>query len=134
MTDLVPPTLPDFGIPAPKINPFVEEARAHTNQWIRDVGLIRSDVALRRFLISDLGAVGAWCYPGAPLPHLLTASDMFAWLLWVDDHFDDGDFRHDPDLVARRLRETLDALLTDDAPRSAAGSALRDVFDRMTDP
>ena len=134
MIEFTVPTMPDFGVPAPILHPLVDDARAHTNRWVQEAGLIRSETALRRFLSSDLGAVAAWCYPTAPREHLLTAADMFAWLLWVDDHFDDAEFRHDPPLVERRLRETLDALLTDDAPRSPAGAALREVFDRMTSP
>lgn len=134
MVDVSFPTVPDFGVPAPTLHPLVDEARAHTNRWVQDVGLIRSETGLRRFLSSDLGAVAGWCYPTASREHLFTAADMFSWLLWVDDHFDDGEFRHDPRLVERRLRETLGPLLTDDAPRSPAGAALRDVFDRMTGP
>lgn len=134
MAESPPLIIPDFGVPAPVPHPLVDEARAHTNQWVRDVGLVRSETAMRRFVISDLGAVAAWCYPRVEREQLLTAADMFSWLLWVDDHFDDAEFRRQPALVERRLRETLDVLLCDDAPRSAAGAALRDVFDRMTRP
>ncbi|MFE1173041.1 terpene cyclase [Streptomyces sp. NPDC058773] len=83
--------MPDIFCPFPhRINPHVEEARAHLVDWTRHTGLIEREAAGKRFAKADFGWFAAMVYPTADAARLNLMADWFAWLFLVDDQLDDG--------------------------------------------
>ncbi len=82
--------LPDFYLPYPaRLNPHLEQARAHTRQWARAMGMLEGS---RRLGEADLDAhdyalLCAYTHPDCDGPELSLITDWYVWVFFFDDHF-----------------------------------------------
>lgn len=91
--------LADILCPFPfQLNPRVETARKHLDEWVGVRNLVRRESARIRFDRADFGWFVAVVHPTADAERLALMADWFAWLFLVDDQLDDGD-------VGRRLEQ-----------------------------
>ncbi|MFF8844093.1 germacradienol/geosmin synthase [Streptomyces sp. NPDC015127] len=82
--------LPDFYVPHPaRLNPHVEEARQHTTQWARRMGMLEgsgiweeSDLAAH-----DYALLCAYTHPDCDTEALSLVTDWYVWVFFFDDHF-----------------------------------------------
>lgn len=72
------------------INPWVQEAHAHTLDWAKQYRLVRKEEALHRFETSRFTWLAARAYPTAGRVELEAINDWLTWLFLFDDQFDEG--------------------------------------------
>ena len=85
-----PFTLPDFYVPYPaRLNPHVEEARRHTKEWARGMGMLEgSGVWEEKDLDShDYALLCAYTHPDCSSEALSLVTDWYVWVFFFDDHF-----------------------------------------------
>ncbi|GAA1390982.1 hypothetical protein GCM10009639_20260 [Kitasatospora putterlickiae] len=82
--------LPSFYVPHPaRLNPHLDEARAHSSEWARDMGMLEgSGVWTRADLDAhDYGLLCAYTHPDASAEALSLVTDWYVWVFFFDDHF-----------------------------------------------
>ncbi|WP_067687206.1 terpene synthase family protein [Nocardia jejuensis] len=85
--------LPDFYMPYPaRLNPHVEEARAHAREWADDMGLFEPQQGhhiwdLRDLDRHDYGLLCAYTHPECDSAELNLITDWYVWVFYFDDHF-----------------------------------------------
>lgn len=82
--------LPDFYVPYPaRLNPRLEDARAHAKQWARDFGMLEgSGVWEERDLDShDYALLCSYTHPDCDGEALSLVTDWYVWVFFFDDHF-----------------------------------------------
>ncbi|WP_371538034.1 germacradienol/geosmin synthase [Streptomyces sp. NBC_01023] len=82
--------LPEFYLPHPaRLNPHLEEARAHTKRWARGMGMLEgSGVWDERDLDAhDYALLCAYTHPDCGGPELSLVTDWYVWVFFFDDHF-----------------------------------------------
>jgi germacradienol/geosmin synthase len=88
--------LPEFYVPWPaRLNPHLEEARAHSKAWARELGIVGRpkdgsspeiwDESM--FDAMDYALLCAYTHPEAPGPELDLVTDWYVWVFYFDDHF-----------------------------------------------
>ncbi len=82
--------LPAFYTPYPaRLNPHLEEARAHTRRWARDMGMLEgSGIWTGRDLEAhDYALLCSYTHPDASAADLCLVTDWYVWVFFFDDHF-----------------------------------------------
>ncbi|GAB2596746.1 terpene synthase family protein [Streptomyces capparidis] len=82
--------LPEFYLPHPaRLNPHVEQARGHSTQWARDLGMLEgSGIWEQKDLDShDYALLCAYTHPDASEAELALVTDWYVWVFFFDDHF-----------------------------------------------
>lgn len=82
--------LPDFYVPHPaRLNPHLEDARAHTRRWARDFGMLEgSGVWEERDLDAhDYALLCSYTHPDCDSEALCLVTDWYVWVFFFDDHF-----------------------------------------------
>ena len=82
--------LPEFYLSYPaRLNPHLEEARAHSKEWARGMGMLEgSGVWEERDLDAhDYALLCAYTHPDASGPDLSLITDWYVWVFFFDDHF-----------------------------------------------
>ncbi|MFJ6937730.1 germacradienol/geosmin synthase [Streptomyces sp. NPDC101132] len=82
--------LPDFYVPHPaRLNPHVEQARAHSTEWARGFGMLEgSGVWEQSDLDShDYALLCAYTHPDCDADALSLITDWYVWVFFFDDHF-----------------------------------------------
>ncbi|MER5182704.1 terpene synthase family protein [Streptomyces sp. NPDC002896] len=82
--------LPQFYMPYPaRLNPHVEEARAHSRQWAREMSMLEgSGIWEERDLDAhDYALLCAYTHPDCDGPPLSLITDWYVWVFFFDDHF-----------------------------------------------
>ncbi len=82
--------LPDFYVPYPaRLNPHLEDARVHTKQWARALGMLEgSGVWEESDLDShDYALLCAYTHPDCDSEALSLVTDWYVWVFFFDDHF-----------------------------------------------
>ncbi|MEU6477621.1 germacradienol/geosmin synthase Cyc2 [Streptomyces sp. NPDC047017] len=82
--------LPHFYMPYPaRLNPHVEEARAHSTRWARDMGMLEGSGIWERSDLDahDYGLLCAYTHPDCDGPALSLITDWYVWVFFFDDHF-----------------------------------------------
>ncbi|MCJ1680117.1 germacradienol/geosmin synthase [Streptomyces sp. APSN-46.1] len=82
--------LPDFYVPYPaRLNPHLEDARVHTKQWARALGMLEgSGVWEERDLDShDYALLCSYTHPDCDSDALSLVTDWYVWVFFFDDHF-----------------------------------------------
>ncbi|MFJ4777232.1 germacradienol/geosmin synthase [Streptomyces sp. NPDC088762] len=82
--------LPDFYVPYPaRLNPHLEDARVHTKQWARALGMLEgSGVWEERDLDShDYALLCSYTHPDCDGEALSLVTDWYVWVFFFDDHF-----------------------------------------------
>ncbi|MGW0495524.1 germacradienol/geosmin synthase Cyc2 [Streptomyces sp. NPDC003007] len=82
--------LPHFYLPHPaRLNPHVDEARAHSTEWAREMGMLEGSGVWKRADLDahDYGLLCAYTHPDCDAPALSLVSDWYVWVFFFDDHF-----------------------------------------------
>ncbi|MFJ3441539.1 germacradienol/geosmin synthase Cyc2 [Streptomyces sp. NPDC086081] len=85
-----PFTLPHFYMPHPaRLNPHLEEARAHSTEWAREMGMLEGSGVWDRADLDahDYGLLCAYTHPDCDGPALSLITDWYVWVFFFDDHF-----------------------------------------------
>ncbi|MEU9559299.1 germacradienol/geosmin synthase Cyc2 [Streptomyces fumanus] len=82
--------LPHFYLPHPaRLNPHVDEARAHSTVWARDMGMLEGSGVWEQSDLDahDYGLLCAYTHPDCDGPDLSLITDWYVWVFFFDDHF-----------------------------------------------
>ncbi|GGN01675.1 germacradienol/geosmin synthase Cyc2 [Streptomyces fuscichromogenes] len=82
--------LPHFYMPYPaRLNPHLEEARAHSTEWARETGMLEgSGIWTQADLEAhDYGLLCSYTHPDCDGPALSLITDWYVWVFFFDDHF-----------------------------------------------
>ncbi|MFF8033668.1 germacradienol/geosmin synthase Cyc2 [Streptomyces sp. NPDC016626] len=82
--------LPPFYLPHPaRLNPHVEQARAHSAAWAREMGMLEGSGVWERADLDahDYGLLCACTHPDCDGPALSLVTDWYVWVFFFDDHF-----------------------------------------------
>ncbi|MBC7269959.1 MAG: germacradienol/geosmin synthase [Streptomyces sp.] len=82
--------LPHFYMPYPaRLNPHVDEARAHSTAWAREMGMLEGSGIWEQADLEahDYGLLCAYTHPDCDGPALSLITDWYVWVFFFDDHF-----------------------------------------------
>ncbi|MFF8092771.1 germacradienol/geosmin synthase Cyc2 [Streptomyces sp. NPDC016675] len=82
--------LPHFYLPHPaRLNPHLDEARAHSTTWARQMGMLEGSGVWERSDLDahDYGLLCAYTHPDCDGPALSLITDWYVWVFFFDDHF-----------------------------------------------
>ncbi|MEV1167270.1 terpene synthase family protein [Nonomuraea sp. NPDC049784] len=82
--------LPDFYMPYPaRLNPHLEEARLHSKQWARDMGMLDDPGVWEEADLDahDYPLMCAYTHPDCDGAELSLITDWYVWVFFFDDHF-----------------------------------------------
>ncbi|MCT7356396.1 terpene synthase family protein [Streptomyces sp. 15-116A] len=82
--------LPHFYLPYPaRLNPHVDEARAHSTAWAREMGMLEGSGVWEQSDLDahDYGLLCAYTHPDCDGPALSLITDWYVWVFFFDDHF-----------------------------------------------
>ncbi|MYS90705.1 MULTISPECIES: germacradienol/geosmin synthase Cyc2 [Streptomyces] len=82
--------LPHFYMPHPaRLNPHVDEARAHSSEWAREMGMLEGSGVWEQADLDahDYGLLCAYTHPDCDGPALSLITDWYVWVFFFDDHF-----------------------------------------------
>ncbi|MFF3644345.1 germacradienol/geosmin synthase Cyc2 [Streptomyces sp. NPDC002564] len=82
--------LPHFYMPyRARLNPHLEEARAHSARWARDMGMLEGSGIWEQSDLDahDYGLLCAYTHPDCDGPALSLITDWYVWVFFFDDHF-----------------------------------------------
>ncbi|MFF9773438.1 germacradienol/geosmin synthase Cyc2 [Streptomyces sp. NPDC013978] len=82
--------LPHFYLPYPaRLNPHLEEARAHSSVWAREMGMLEGSGVWDQADLDahDYGLLCAYTHPDCDGPALSLITDWYVWVFFFDDHF-----------------------------------------------
>ncbi|MEU6658398.1 germacradienol/geosmin synthase Cyc2 [Streptomyces sp. NPDC046821] len=82
--------LPHFYMPyQARLNPHVDEARAHSTGWARDMGMLEGSGVWEQSDLDahDYGLLCAYTHPDCDGPALSLITDWYVWVFFFDDHF-----------------------------------------------
>ncbi|MCF3120091.1 germacradienol/geosmin synthase [Streptomyces arenae] len=82
--------LPHFYMPHPaRLNPHLEEARAHSTGWAREMGMLEGSGIWEQSDLDahDYGLLCAYTHPDCDGPALSLITDWYVWVFFFDDHF-----------------------------------------------
>lgn len=131
--------LPHFYMPHPaRLNPHLEEARAHSTRWARDMGMLEGSGIWEQADLEahDYGLLCAYTHPDCDGPALSLITDWYVWVFFFDDHFLDM-FKRTPDRAAGKahldrlpLFMPLDPAASVPEPRNPVEAGLKDLWAR----
>ncbi|WNE97537.1 family 2 encapsulin nanocompartment cargo protein terpene cyclase [Streptomyces luomodiensis] len=82
--------LPDFYMPYPaRLNPHVQEAREHSTQWAREMGMLEGSGIWEQEDLDahDYALLCAYTHPDCSGAELSLITDWYVWVFFFDDHF-----------------------------------------------
>lgn len=82
--------LPDFYMPYPaRLNPHLDDARAHTRTWARGMGMLEGSGVWEEADLEahDYALLCSYTHPDATGPDLSLVTDWYVWVFFFDDHF-----------------------------------------------
>ncbi|MFG2777063.1 germacradienol/geosmin synthase Cyc2 [Streptomyces prunicolor] len=82
--------LPHFYMPyAARLNPHLDEARAHSSTWAREMGMLEGSGIWEQADLDahDYGLLCAYTHPDCDGPALSLITDWYVWVFFFDDHF-----------------------------------------------
>lgn len=82
--------LPHFYLPHPaRLNPHLDEARAHSTEWAREMGMLEGSGVWEQSDLDahDYGLLCAYTHPDCDGPALSLITDWYVWVFFFDDHF-----------------------------------------------
>ncbi|MBZ9640025.1 germacradienol/geosmin synthase Cyc2 [Streptomyces sp. PSKA30] len=82
--------LPHFYMPYPaRLNPHVDEARAHSTGWAREMGMLEGSGIWEQTDLDahDYGLLCAYTHPDCDAEALSLITDWYVWVFFFDDHF-----------------------------------------------
>ncbi|QNP69517.1 germacradienol/geosmin synthase [Streptomyces roseirectus] len=131
--------LPHFYMPHPaRLNPHVEQARAHSTEWAREMGMLEGSGIWDQADLEahDYGLLCAYTHPDCDADALSLITDWYVWVFFFDDHFLDM-FKRTPDRAAGKahldrlpLFMPLDLATPVPEPRNPVEAGLADLWAR----
>ncbi|MFI1030831.1 germacradienol/geosmin synthase Cyc2 [Streptomyces sp. NPDC020951] len=131
--------LPHFYLPHPaRLNPHVDQARLHSTQWARDMGMLEGSGIWEQADLEahDYGLLCAYTHPDCDGRALSLITDWYVWVFFFDDHFLDM-FKRTPDRAAGKahldrlpLFMPLDLSTPVPEPQNPVEAGLRDLWAR----
>lgn len=131
--------LPRFYLPHPaRLNPHLEEARAHSTRWARDMGMLEGSGVWEQSDLEahDYGLLCAYTHPDCDGPALSLITDWYVWVFFFDDHFLDM-FKRTQDRAAGKahldrlpLFMPMDLATPMPEPRNPVEAGLADLWTR----
>ncbi|WP_418955385.1 terpene synthase family protein [Streptomyces tritici] len=85
-----PFVLPDFYVPYPaRLNPHLEEARTHTREWARAMGMLEGSGVWEESDLEahDYALLCSYTHPDCDSEALSLVTDWYVWVFFFDDHF-----------------------------------------------
>ncbi|WP_406858985.1 terpene synthase family protein [Streptomyces sp. HUAS MG47] len=85
-----PFVLPDFYVPYPaRLNPRLEEARRHTREWAREMGMLEGSGIWESSDLEahDYALLCSYTHPDCDAEALSLVTDWYVWVFFFDDHF-----------------------------------------------
>ncbi|WP_219463665.1 terpene synthase family protein, partial [Nonomuraea rhizosphaerae] len=82
--------LPDFYVPYPaRLNPHLEEARAHSREWARGMGMLEGSGVWEQADLDahDYALLCAYTHPDCDADELSLITDWYVWVFFFDDQF-----------------------------------------------
>ncbi|MFI9612254.1 germacradienol/geosmin synthase Cyc2 [Streptomyces sp. NPDC052023] len=82
--------LPHFYMPYPaRLNPHLDEARAHSTVWAREMGMLEGSGIWEQADLDahDYGLLCAYTHPDCDAEALSLVTDWYVWVFFFDDHF-----------------------------------------------
>ena len=82
--------LPSFYMVHPaRLNPHTEQARAHTREWARDMGMLEGSGVWDTADLEahDYALLCAYTHPDCDSAALSLVTDWYVWVFFFDDHF-----------------------------------------------
>ncbi|GEC03801.1 germacradienol/geosmin synthase [Streptomyces spinoverrucosus] len=82
--------LPHFYMPYPaRLNPHLDEARAHSTVWAREMGMLEGSGIWEQADLDahDYGLLCAYTHPDCDAEALSLITDWYVWVFFFDDHF-----------------------------------------------
>ncbi|WEO94569.1 germacradienol/geosmin synthase Cyc2 [Streptomyces sp. FXJ1.172] len=131
--------LPHFYMPYPaRLNPHLEEARAHSAAWAREMGMLEGSGIWDRADLEahDYGLLCSYTHPDCDGPALSLITDWYVWVFFFDDHFLDM-YKRTQDRAAAKahldrlpLFMPLDLATSVPEPRNPVEAGLKDLWAR----
>lgn len=131
--------LPHFYLPHPaRLNPHLEEARAHSTRWARGMGMLEGSGVWEQSDLEahDYGLLCAYTHPDCDGPALSLITDWYVWVFFFDDHFLDM-FKRTQDRAAGKahldrlpLFMPMDLATPMPEPRNPVEAGLADLWTR----
>ncbi|MFG2606148.1 germacradienol/geosmin synthase Cyc2 [Streptomyces sp. NPDC048514] len=131
--------LPHFYMPYPaRLNPHLDEARAHSTQWAREMGMLEGSGIWEQADLEahDYGLLCAYTHPDCDGAALSLVTDWYVWVFFFDDHFLDM-FKRTPDRAAGKahldrlpLFMPLDPSAAVPEPENPVEAGLKDLWAR----
>ncbi|MFJ7337409.1 germacradienol/geosmin synthase Cyc2 [Streptomyces sp. NPDC101116] len=131
--------LPHFYLPHPaRLNPHVDEARAHSTAWARETGMLEGSGVWDQADLDahDYGLLCAYTHPDCDGPALSLITDWYVWVFFFDDHFLER-YKRSPDRAAGKahldrlpLFMPLDPSAPVPEPRNPVEAGLADLWAR----
>ncbi|MHC5905206.1 germacradienol/geosmin synthase Cyc2 [Streptomyces sp. S6] len=131
--------LPHFYMPHPaRLNPHVEQARAHSTEWARGMGMLEGSGIWEQADLEahDYGLLCAYTHPDCDADALSLITDWYVWVFFFDDHFLDM-YKRTPDRAAGKahldrlpLFMPLDPAAPVPEPRNPVEAGLADLWAR----
>ncbi|MER7476192.1 germacradienol/geosmin synthase Cyc2 [Streptomyces sp. NPDC126510] len=131
--------LPHFYMPHPaRLNPHVDEARAHSTEWARGMGMLEGSGVWEQADLDahDYGLLCAYTHPDCDGPDLSLITDWYVWVFFFDDHFLEM-YKRSPDRAAGKahldrlpLFMPLDLFAPVPAPENPVEAGLADLWAR----
>ncbi|WP_405729977.1 germacradienol/geosmin synthase [Streptomyces sp. NBC_00028] len=131
--------LPHFYMPYPaRLNPHLDEARAHSTAWAREMGMLEGSGIWEQSDLDahDYGLLCAYTHPDCDGPALSLITDWYVWVFFFDDHFLDM-FKRTPDRAAGKahldrlpLFMPMDPQAPMPEPRNPVEAGLADLWTR----
>ncbi|MEV0975617.1 germacradienol/geosmin synthase Cyc2 [Streptomyces sp. NPDC049915] len=131
--------LPHFYMPYPaRLNPHLEEARAHSTRWAREMGMLEGSGIWEQADLEahDYGLLCAYTHPDCDGAALSLITDWYVWVFFFDDHFLDM-FKRTQDRAAGKahldrlpLFMPLDPATDVPEPENPVEAGLKDLWQR----
>ncbi|MFC4118677.1 terpene synthase family protein [Nonomuraea zeae] len=131
--------LPDFYVPYPaRLNPHREEARVHSRQWARSMGMLEGSGIWEEADLEahDYSLLCSYTHPDCDGAELSLITDWYVWVFFFDDHFLEafkrtGDLRGGKAYLDRLARfMPMGADLTVPEPANPVEAGLADLWPR----
>ncbi|MEV3968664.1 germacradienol/geosmin synthase Cyc2 [Streptomyces sp. NPDC050698] len=131
--------LPPFYMPHPaRLNPHLDEARAHSTRWAREMGMLEGSGVWEQADLDahDYGLLCAYTHPDCDADALSLITDWYVWVFFFDDHFLEM-YKRSPDRAAGKahldrlpLFMPLDLSAPVPKPRNPVEAGLADLWAR----
>lgn len=118
-----------------RLNPHVQAAQQHVEDWVYLHGLLSTDKARMRFAKARFAWLAARAFPDAALHELCIIADFNTWLFILDDQCDEAEAGKKSDFLRNVMAGFMNILRSPESRTSATNAplpaALISIWERM---